>query len=64
LGRKLRSCLAKIFLLKSTAFEGMVLGYPSDLKDREWQLIEHHFQPEDRRGSASKHPRRRIVEAV
>lgn len=40
------------------------MGYPSDLKDREWQLIEHHFQPEDRRGSASKHPRRRIVEAV
>jgi putative transposase len=27
-------------------------------------LIEHHFQPRDRRGSASKHPRKHIVDAI
>jgi putative transposase len=42
----------------------MVLGYPSDLKDKEWELIEEYFQPKDRRGSARKHPRRRVVEAI
>lgn len=40
------------------------MSYPSDLKDREWSLIEHHFLPKDRRGSASKHPRKRIVDAI
>jgi putative transposase len=40
------------------------LGYPSDLKDKEWSLIEHHFQPRDRRGHASKHPRKQIVDAI
>ena len=39
------------------------MGYPSDLTDAEWALIEQHFQPRDRRGSASLHPRKRIVEA-
>jgi hypothetical protein len=29
------------------------MGYPSDLADAEWALIEHYFQPRDRRGSAS-----------
>jgi hypothetical protein len=37
------------------------MGYPSDLTDAEWALIEHYFQPRDRRGSASLHPRKRIV---
>lgn len=37
---------------------------PSDLTDAEWALIEHHFQPKDRRSSASKHPRKRIVDAI
>lgn len=40
------------------------MGYPSDLKDKEWQLIEPYFKPQDRRGNASKHPRRRIVDAI
>jgi putative transposase len=40
------------------------LSYPSDLKDNEWALIEPYFQPEDRRGSGCKHPRKRIVEAI
>jgi putative transposase len=40
------------------------MGYPSDLTDAEWALIEHYFQPRDRRGSASLHPRKRIVDAI
>ncbi|QQO55007.1 MAG: transposase [Thiohalocapsa sp. PB-PSB1] len=40
------------------------MGYPSDLADAEWALIEHYFQPRDRRGSASLHPRKRIVDAI
>jgi transposase len=40
------------------------MSYPSDLGDAEWKLIERHFRPKDRRGSASKHPRKRIVDAI
>jgi putative transposase len=40
------------------------MSYPSDLSDDEWRLIEHHFRPKDRRGHASKHPRKRIVDAI
>jgi putative transposase len=40
------------------------MGYPSDLADAEWALIEHYFQPRDRRGSASLHPRKGIVDAI
>jgi putative transposase len=40
------------------------MGYPSDLSDAEWALVEHHFKPKDRRGSASKHPRKRVVDAI
>lgn len=40
------------------------MSYPSDLSDAEWRLIERHFRPKDRRGSASKHPRKRIVDAI
>lgn len=40
------------------------MSYPSDLTEAEWALIEHHFQPKDRRGSASKHPRKHIVDAI
>lgn len=29
------------------------MSYPSDLTDKEWAQIEPHFQPKDRRGSAS-----------
>jgi len=31
------------------------MGYPSDLKDKEWDLIKPFFQPKDPRGNASKH---------
>lgn len=40
------------------------MGYPSDLTEQEWSLIEHHFQRQDRRGRACKHPRKQIVDAV
>jgi putative transposase len=40
------------------------MSYPSDLNDDEWGLIKHHFHPKDRRGHASKHPRKRIVDAI
>lgn len=40
------------------------MSYPSDLRDKEWELIGRHFQPKDRRGNTSKHPRRRIVDAI
>jgi putative transposase len=40
------------------------LSYPSDLKEKEWELIESYFQPKDRRGSACKHPRQQIVDAI
>ena len=40
------------------------MSYPSDLTDKEWAHIEPHFQPKDRRGSASKPPRKRIVDAI
>jgi putative transposase len=40
------------------------MSYPSDLSDAEWALIEHHFKPKDRRGNASKHPRKRVVDAI
>ena len=38
--------------------------YQSDLSDEEWELIEHYFEPEDRRGSSHKHPRKLIVDAL
>lgn len=40
------------------------MSYPSDLTDAEWALIKRYFQPKDRRGSASTHPRRQIVNAI
>ena len=40
------------------------LNYPTDLKDKEWALIQHHFQAKDRLGSASKHSRKQIVDAI
>ena len=37
--------------------------YPSDLKDKEWQLIEHHFDSGNY-GNRSKHKKRDLVNAV
>ena len=38
--------------------------YQSDLSNKEWALIEHHFKPEDPRGSAHKHSKKLIVDAI
>ena len=38
--------------------------YQSDLKDKEWKFIEHHFFPVDRRGNAHKHDKQTIVNAI
>lgn len=40
------------------------MSYPSDLTDAEWALIKDHFYPVDRRGNASKHARKVIVDAI
>lgn len=40
------------------------MGYPSDLTDKEWGLIKHHFEPEDPRGNACKHDRKQVVDAI
>lgn len=39
-------------------------GYPSDLTDDQWVLIEPLLPPVRRRGRREKHERRRIVEAI
>ncbi len=38
--------------------------YDSDLSEEEWALIEHHFQPQDRRGAEPRHAKRDIVNAI
>ena len=38
--------------------------YPSDLSDKEWELICHYFEHNDRRGSSHKHPKKSIVDAI
>ena len=38
--------------------------YQSDLSNEEWELICHHFEPKDRRGSSHKHPRKLMVDAI
>ena len=38
--------------------------YDSDLSNEEWALIEHYFIPQDQRGNAHKHPKKRIVDAI
>lgn len=40
------------------------MGYPSDLTETEWDLIQHYFLPSDRRGRAPDHPRKLIVDAI
>lgn len=40
------------------------MDYPSDLKDKEWLLIERYFRPKDRRENARKHLRKQIVDAI
>lgn len=38
--------------------------YPSDLKDDQWNAIEHYFERSDPRGAVSKHSKRVIVNAI
>ena len=38
--------------------------YQSDLSNAEWELICHHFEPKDRRGSGHKHPKKFMVDAL
>ncbi len=38
--------------------------YDSDLSEEEWQLIKHHFEPEDNRGVKPKHAKRDIINAI
>lgn len=38
--------------------------YQSDLSNEEWALIEYHFKPEDQRGSAHKHSKKLILDAI
>ena len=38
--------------------------YDTDLSAEQWALIEHHFQPQDNRGAAPKHPKRDVVNAI
>jgi putative transposase len=40
------------------------MSYTNDLADIEWELIRQHFKPRNRRGSACRHPRKRIVDAL
>ena len=67
----LRICLVKIFMIKSrddfhflTLSEADQFMYPSDLTDAEWKRIAHSFRPKDRCGSACKHEKKRIVDAI
>ncbi len=43
---------------------GVKAMYNSDLSAGEWALIEHHFQPKDKRGAAPKHDKRIVVNAI
>jgi len=40
------------------------MSYPSDLTDKEWELIEKFFEPRDNRGVKSTHNKRNIVNAI
>ena len=39
------------------------MGYPSDLRDKDWDLIKHHFAT-GKYGNRAVHPRRRLVEGI
>ena len=38
--------------------------YPSDLSEKEWELIQHHFEPKDPRGRGHKHSKKAIIDAI
>ena len=38
--------------------------YPSDLSEKEWELIQHHLEPKDPRGRGKKKKKKAIVDAL
>lgn len=40
------------------------MSYPSDLSDAEWALIKPYFAPKTTRGSAFKHDKKQVVNAI
>jgi len=40
------------------------MSYPSDLTNKQWQLIKHHFKSENRGKHFQKHSKRKLVNAV
>ena len=40
------------------------MGYPSDLTDRQWEVIRYHFEGENRGKHFQKHSKRHLVNAV
>ena len=42
----------------------MVMGYPSDVTDDDWKLIEKYFERASKRGAVPKHNKREIVNAI
>ena len=40
------------------------MRYPTDLKDKEWDLIKDFFKPKDPRDNKSKHDKLLIVNAI
>ena len=40
------------------------MKYPSDLSEKEWKLIEHHFERSDPRGNRGFHNKHEIVNAI
>jgi putative transposase len=40
------------------------MGYPSDLKEKQWDIIKSAFEPKSRRGRPSRHDKKSIVNAI
>lgn len=42
----------------------MSTGYPSDLTNAEWAIVQSYLPPAARRGRPRMHPLRRILDAI
>lgn len=40
------------------------MGYPSDITNKDWNLIKRYFAPASKRGAIPKHDKRSIVNAI
>lgn len=40
------------------------MGYPSDLSDADWELIENYFARTNKRGAVGEHAKRDVVNAI